>query len=393
MLSVGATAAEVESVALDVVAPDPTPDVATPEQRPAEVTETARLLKVIADACETPDDDENEEDDDDENDTAADDSDALELNPPGDLFALMSGQRAEPNWLEEGIFERGRYYGLTADAKTGKSILMYWFVGHWVQGRSAFDPARTFDPVKVLYLDAENGDETGEKLRDMGFTPEQLTGGLDRIAYPQFGNNALDTAGSAQLFLDRVAASAPDVVVFDTISRFYGGRENDADTWTAIYRLAVAPLRRLGITVVRLDHVGKNADQGARGSSAKMSDLDAHWMLSAASKGSNDLVLTLDRQRSNAHAKVVRLRRVDGPLGHIRTGGKLAVGATGRELPDDPKVAALVAELDRLNIAAVLSRRVQQSTYIEKSGTVKAGTDVWAAAARFRLDRVDREAE
>lgn len=327
----------------------------------------------------------------DETSMAADEFDPLVLNPPDDLFSLMSGARAEPDWLEEGIFERGRYYGLTADAKTGKSILMYWLVGYWVQGRSAFDPARTFDPVKVLYLDAENGDETGEKLRDMGFTPQQLTGRLDRIAYPQFGNNALDTAGAAQLFLDRVTASNPGVVVFDTISRFYGGRENDADTWTAFYRLAVAPLRRMGVTVIRLDHVGKNADQGARGSSAKMSDLDAHWMLTAKVKGSNDLTLTLDRQRSNAHAKVVPIRRVDGPLGHRRLTGKV-IGSTGRELPDDPKVAALVAELDRLHIAAVLSRRVQQTDYLDKGGVVKAGTDTWVAACRFRLDRVDREA-
>ncbi|OXR44373.1 hypothetical protein B7C42_03162 [Nocardia cerradoensis] len=379
ILAVGADAAQVDAVGCD-------------DSTPADVPETARLLKVIAETAAI-DTETDEDTDQDETATAGTDSDALALNPPDDLFALMSGERAEPNWLEEGLFERGRYYGLTADAKTGKSILMYWLVGYWVQGRSAFDPARTFDPVKVLYLDAENGDETGEKLRDMGFTPAQLTSGLDRIAYPQFGNNALDTAGAAQLFLERVAASGPDVVVFDTISRFYGGRENDADTWTAIYRLAVAPLRRAGVTVIRLDHVGKNADQGARGSSAKMSDLDAHWMLTAASKGSNDLTLALDRQRSNAHTKVIRLRRVDGPLGHVRIGGKLAVGATGRELPDDPKVSALVAELDRLHIAASLSRRVQQAEYASKGGTPKAGTDTWAAACRFRLERTDREAE
>lgn len=318
---------------------------------------------------------------------------ALALNPPEDLFALMAGEVEEPDWLEEGIFERGRYYGLTADAKTGKSILAYWLVGHWVQGRSAFDPSRKYTPVKVTYLDAENGGETGEKLRAMGFTPEMLVGGLDRIAYPQFGSNALDTKRDAQLFVERIRAASPDVVVFDTISRFIGGRENDADTWLAMYRLAIAPLRKAGVTVIRLDHTGKNPELGARGNSAKMGDIDVHWILTAS--GKNSLALKLDRQRSNSHTELVKLTRVDGPLGHIRVpDGKLTLPqVNGRDVPEDDKVAALVVELDRLHISAVSSRRDQQTAYVSKQGTVKAGNNAWAEAVKFRRERIDTEAE
>ena len=51
------------------------------------------------------------------------------------------------------------------------------------------------------------------------------------------------------------------------------GEENSADTYRALYRHALAPLKAARRTVVRLDHRGKDMKAaGARGSSAKNDD-------------------------------------------------------------------------------------------------------------------------
>ncbi|MBW4780336.1 AAA family ATPase [Rhodococcus fascians] len=327
-------------------------------------------------------------------DTAPDSYAEHERNVPLDLKRLRTEERLPVQYLEPGVIPCGRYIGVSGEAGAGKSLLARDLAVSWSLGRSTFDPAHTFDPVRVVYLDAENGPEWWADGLDTMNAPLDLPN-LRVITYPDL-DGGLDTPRGARLFLELIEALGEiDVLVLDTASRFIAGSENDSDTWHALYRRSILPLRRAGIEVVRLDHLGKNAELGARGSSAKMSDLDAHYILTASAKGSNSLTLKLDKRRQADYAESVRIKRRDNPLTHTRIPeGKFKLSTSdGREVPANEKVAALVAELDRLHIAASLSRRVQQSNYIEKAGIVKAGTDTWAAAVKFRSERIDREAE
>lgn len=317
-------------------------------------------------------------------------------NAPLDLRRLRTEPRKPVEYLEPGIYPRGRYVGLSGEAGAGKSILVRDMAVHWSLGRSALDPNHRFEPAQVVYLDAENGPDWWHEGLDKMDAPLDLPN-LRVICYPELADG-LDTERGARSFLELVESLGDiDVLILDTISRFVAGGENDSDTWHGVYRNAILPLRRAGIGVLRLDHIGKNAELGARGSSAKMSDLDAHFMLSAPAKGSNDLTLKLDKRRQADYAETAKLTRRDGPLGHLRLpDGKLIVRIdekTGREVPEDPKVAALVAELDRLHISAALTRDVQQEMYREKGGREKARATVWSAARKFRSERIDREAK
>jgi hypothetical protein len=74
------------------------------------------------------------------------------------------------------------------------------------------------------------------------------------------------------------------------------GIENDADTWLALYRHLIVPLKAAGRATVRLDHFGKDTTRGSRGSSAKTQDVDHVWELTAA--GGTYLQLTRTHTRT-----------------------------------------------------------------------------------------------
>jgi hypothetical protein len=101
----------------------------------------------------------------------------------------------------------------------------------------------------------------------------------------------------------------PNIVVLDTVSRFITGKENDSDSWLQLYGRVHAPLKAAGIAGVRLDHMGKDAERGSRGSSAKSQDVDHVW----------EMVTTDERRtRENGVETIVtqiRLKRT-----HTRTG-------------------------------------------------------------------------
>lgn len=343
---------------------------------------TAEMFEALTDPA-VPDDEEDDEED-----------DEVAPNTPLDLYRLRTEPRPPTAYREPGVIPVGRYIGISGEAGAGKSVLMRDFAVHWSQGRSAFDPAHRFDPAEVVYLDWENGPEWWAEGLDKMDAPLDLPN-LRVICYPDL-DGGTDTERGSRSFLRLVESLGEvDVLVIDTAGRVNEGPENDSDTWHRFYRLSILPLRRAGIDVVRLDHTGKNAEQGARGSSAKMSDLDAHYILTATAKGSNDLTLKLDKRRQADYDESVRIRRMDAPLRHVRVpDGKLRLRTdNGREIPENDKVAVLVADLDRLHITYGYGRVRAQEEYAAKGGEIKAGNGVWVDAIRFRSESADRESE
>lgn len=330
--------------------------------------------------------------DDDESDDDAPDV----QNAPLDLRRLRTQPRKPTEYLLDGVVPVGGFnIGLTGESGSGKSLFAVGAIAvPSSQGIDGFDRTRMFKPKKVKYLDWENGPEWWAEILDKMDAPLDLPN-LQVICYPEF-DGGLDTERGGQSALRLIESLGEiDLLIIDTASRAIEGSENDADTFTRLYRYFIQHLRKAGIGVIRLDHTGKNAELGARGSSAKMADLDAHYILSAKAKGSNDLTLKLDKRRQSHYDESVRILRSDGPLRHTRVpGGKLKLtNVDGTEVPEDSKVAALVAELDRLHISHTLTQRDQRSYYREKLGTVRAGSEIWTAATKFRRERSDRASE
>lgn len=183
------------------------------------------------------------------------------------------------DWMLGKFVERGQQMALIGDGKAGKSLFAFEWVWRLAAGTGFLgdDGGR---PLRVLYVDRENSqDDLYRRAVALGATPEQLAG-VSYLSFPPF--KPLDVDGAEQ-FMEQVARRRPDVVVLDTVSRFVGGKENDAETWLNLYRMVHAQLKRDGITGVRLDHFGKDAEKGGRGSSAKSQDIDHVWELTAAS--------------------------------------------------------------------------------------------------------------
>ena len=186
----------------------------------------------------------------------------------------------------------GQQIAVVGDGKAGKSLLVLEWLWRMATGREFLDD-RPANPVPVLYLDAENGQEQiQERLFSFGAGPG-LMGLLTYASFPPV--RPLDTPGGGADLMAMVRAAGAQVVVLDTISRFISGPENDADTWLSLYRNSLLPLKREGIGSVRLDHFGKDKERGGRGSSAKTQDVDHVWELSEQGGGIYSLKRTHTR--------------------------------------------------------------------------------------------------
>lgn len=238
--------------------------------------------------------------------------------PVVDWQRAFDGAQDDIDWLVPDFIARGQSYALVSTAKAGKSLLMLDVAAALAAGRPVFGQ-KPRPSVRVLYVDHENGQfDIIERLRDMGYTPGEL-GNLRYLSFPSMA--PLDGPAGGVDLVDLAEHHDAAVVVLDTVARVVAGEENSADTYRALYRHSLAPLKGAGRAVVRLDHRGHGAKATARGSSAKADDVDAVWMLATQPSGADDEVfvnLGLERQRGNAHPdRILLSRHYDPHLRHI----------------------------------------------------------------------------
>ncbi|MEU2800229.1 AAA family ATPase [Streptomyces sp. NPDC007117] len=202
--------------------------------------------------------------------------------PSLDWHEAFATDFTKVDWLPGRFMERGQQVAIVGDGKVGKSIFVHDWLWRAVTGRSFLGDERR-DPLRVLYFDRENSlRDIVTRMTAFGAKPDDLAGRFDYRMFPKFsgGLDAVPTA-VAELFAI-VDEQPPDVVIFDTVSRFITGKENDSDTWLQFYSRVHAPLKARGIAGTRLDHMGKDLDRGSRGSSAKAQDVDHVWEMSKA---------------------------------------------------------------------------------------------------------------
>ena len=225
---------------------------------------------------------------------------------------LLDGTQAAEAVIPE-VLNKGESGALIGSAGVGKSLLgldigVALARGEPVLGR----PAR--DPITVMYIDMENPHaELLVRLRGLGYGPTDMVGyPLMYFSFPDLP--LLDTVSGGRMLALEAERYDPQLIVFDSISRFVGGKEDAADTWQDFYAHTMLPLRRQNRTVLRLDHQGHDTSKGARGSSAKRDDVDVAWIMRR--KG-NDIELKLDKGRGQGHPEKVELRRQAKPLRHV----------------------------------------------------------------------------
>lgn len=276
---------------------------------------------------------------------------------PVDWTEAWGGQPAETDWLFEPVLETGTVNALFAKPGTGKSLLALEIALALVRrGRT------------VVYVDDENRIvDLVERLQAFGASPAEL--GRLRL-YSFAGLPALDTPLGGAHLLALAATGEAALVVLDTTTRMVAGRENDADTFLQLYRCSLVPLKSRGITVLRLDHPGKDGDRGQRGSSAKDGDVDTIWKMTEVTKG---LKYTLHRDKSRSghgDAEDLILRRHYEPLRHEWT------------CPDSSPMDKIIGQLSQLQVPPSAGRD-RCRTALAKAG-IPVSNDLLTAVVRKR---------
>lgn len=299
--------------------------------------------------------------------------------PPGlaarlDWYELWTQATTEVRWEVEPLAERGQSVAVFSEPKTGKSLLLLEIACALAAGRPVLgNPA--YEPRRVVYVDYENTQtDLHDRLTALGYEPDELDN-LIYLSFPPFA--PLDTATGGRALVDTVTHYQGQVVIIDTASRVVEGGENDADTWNALYRHALIPLKAAGITVIRLDHTGKDPTRGQRGSSAKDGDVDAVWRLAARTPIS--LYLKRERTRTGRGEGFIELARRFEPLRHEVARRQIS----GH--PEGGPVAAVISQMDVLGLPDDLGRDKAREA-LARAG-IKVRNDVVGLAVKDRKAR------
>jgi KaiC/GvpD/RAD55 family RecA-like ATPase len=270
------------------------------------------------------------------------------------------------DWLYDPVLARGRGHSIYAAHKVGKSLLTLWI---------ALQLAQRPD-VAVAYVDYEmTENDVHERLEEMGAGPDMDLSRLHYALLPSLP--PLDTKAGAEAMeriVNTVASFHPGAelaVVIDTMGRAVAGEENSADTIRAFYRHTGLMLKQRGVTYVRLDHQGKDAARGQRGTSSKGDDVDVVWHLTRSDKG---IRLHRDVARMNWVPEDVHLTQLDEPLRFVHTVGSWPAGT--KETAD---------LLDQLGVPEDHGYRLAASALKEASEPRRA--EVIRAAVRYRRGR------
>lgn len=275
-------------------------------------------------------------------------------------------------WLCEPFIPAGRLVALYSPPKVGKSLLALEIAAAIARGGEVLGNPTT--QAVVLYLDYENAvQDVVSRLKAMGRNPRDLAN-LKYWSFPMAP--PLDTAAGGELLLNHATQIGARLVVIDTISRCISGDENDASTWLNLYRHTLLPLKGAGISVLRLDHTGKDETRGQRGSSAKSGDVDLVWRLSELLKG-RQYVLECESHRIQMHETLLNIERTSDPLAH-RVDTR-SIGET--------KALAILTACDAAGLP-ISAGRDQIRKVIDAAG-LKASNGFLAELTRRRQNQVD----
>lgn len=290
--------------------------------------------------------------------------------------SFLAVDDTEPEWLAGAFVEEAQQVALVGAGKVGKSLFSLEWASS-VAGGLPFLGDEAREPLDVLYVDQENGHrDLRRRVRALGLAPADLRH-LHYLSFPIYP--PLDTeAGGAALLAD-VRRFDARVVFLDTISRMISGNENDSETWLALYRCTLKPLKAAEVAVVRLDHTGKDAEKGARGSSAKTQDVDHVWELRGEPKGRLRLRRTFTR--TGLGLDEISFRR-EGSAGEVGTTAHVRTSVSFDPMEAD-EIAVAVRRLDEAGVPP-LGRDLLKRYAADQDLGITLGNDKWAEVVRRR---------
>jgi hypothetical protein len=312
----------------------------------------------------------------------------IEPPQPINWGAFLAEDIKPPEFFAGKLLGHDQHGAMVGAGKAGKSLFVL-DMSYRIASGQTFLGDRARKPQRVLYVDQENSRyDIQSRLRSFGAKPSELDN-LIYMSFPAF--RPLDTPAGAMDLIDEVDRHRPDLVVLDTISRMIQGKENDSDPWRDMYRLFIVEMKRRRIASFRLDHFGKDATKGGRGSSAKDQDVDAVWELAPVEKGANLLSLTRTHTRNGIGPSSFTIERQgDLVADQWRPGSTRHVLA---EISDEPQpefiIAGMIADqLDAAGVPQGLSRDKVRALIKVKHPEIRCNNDMLGAALKVRRDRL-----
>jgi hypothetical protein len=293
--------------------------------------------------------------------------DAALLNQLQDWPKFWTQSEPEAEWLVEPVLAVARSGAMFAPGGLGKSLFMLWMAFILATGGAGLD-GRPVKRRRVLYLDYEmTGSDLMERLSAMGATADTDLSWLHYATLPVLPPADAPEGGKAIARLAQLVDA--EIVIIDTFSRAVEGDENDANTVRSFYRWTGLHLKAEGRAFWRVDHAGKDAEKGQRGSSAKNDDVDVVWQLLKADGG---FKLAAKKRRMGWVPEEVLLTQRDEPELHYRAAMESVPAGT----------AKVIADLDELGAPVEISQR--KAMQLLRDAGRGAKTDAIRAALKTR---------
>ncbi len=287
-----------------------------------------------------------------------------------------------PSLLVPSVLVEGQVGVIYAPGGQGKSLVSQDIaIGLTCRGSVFGQPV---DLRTVLYIDRENSARgLLKRMRAMGLSREHSELLRERLHYSLLGGwPPFDSEPGARVLLEEVDRLQPDLVVVDTLSKVVQGEENTNDTWNGLHSRSMIALKERGVSVLQLDHTGKDPSRGQRGGSAKLDNADVVWLLTAADP---NVRLENKKDREGDYSPVLYLQRRRTPvLEHVLV-PELSAAATA-ELAARSRVNSLVELLDREG-CPVAGRPTVQAWLAEHHPELSTTKETVTDAVRVRKQR------
>lgn len=246
------------------------------------------------------------------------DDDPVALPLPGLDLARLDSPLPEPNWLVPGRVVRRSLTILGAKPGVGKSWIVQDLSVALCTPRPWLDMP-IGDAARVLYVDAENGDDIAlERLQRLGARSATLGG---RLHYTTASLTLPVGPGVARLAAT-IESHRPDLVIIDTLASLAPTAEKDTESSSAFLAAVWHITRDSGAAMILLHHLRKGM-QGAprddgidafRGAGHIAGAVHAAWILDPIAPGEPKFVMRDVKARRGKRGGSLRIHVTDtGP--------------------------------------------------------------------------------
>lgn len=206
----------------------------------------------------------------------------LTADPEEPLFLRIDSvlENIRPaDWLIKGIVERDAFMVLYGPSGNGKSFIAMDIAASVATGAPWH--SKPVKPGSVFYIAGEGHNGIARR-----FSAWEIHNGTKLSGSPLAVSTrpiCLDDQSAARDVSDEIEILAqrfdtePALIVVDTLARNFAGDENLSKDMSLFIKTLDNIRQRWGATIIVVHHSGKNADRGARGSSALKAAADAEY--------------------------------------------------------------------------------------------------------------------